>query len=190
MRASDRVEPNWFPSSFFLSFVQFYLSPQFYFLSRSSPRFPKPSYNSIKIILAQKNDWYFLHKMKTLLSYEYIWWSSTKSLLVIFLQNLNLLEKQMCFHQVCLCRLEYFPSVSKKMHIIDYQRKTLFFVCNIWKLYNFFLGIPRINGLRYYLNPSISIRKFKFNSSFHSLNIFQRWENDFEFLPFYFSLEF
>lgn len=86
-----------------------------------------------------------------------------------------------------LCRLEYFPSVSKKMHIIDYQRKTLFFVCNIWKLYNFFLGIPRINGLRYYLNPSISIRKFKFNSSFHSLNIFQRWENDFEFLPFYFS---
>lgn len=30
-----------------------------------------------------------------------------------------------------LCRLEYFPSVSKKMHIIDYQRKTLFFVCNI-----------------------------------------------------------
>lgn len=70
----------------------------------------------------------------------------------------------MCFHQVCLCRLEYFPSVSKKMHIIDYQRKTLFFVCNIWKLYNFFLGIPRINGLRYYLNPSISIRKFKFNS--------------------------
>ena len=32
---------------------------------------------------------------------------------------------------LCLCRLEYFPSVSKKMHIIDYQRKTLFFVCNI-----------------------------------------------------------
>lgn len=30
-----------------------------------------------------------------------------------------------------LCRLEYFSSVSKKMHIIDYQRKTLFFVCNI-----------------------------------------------------------
>lgn len=30
-----------------------------------------------------------------------------------------------------LCRLEYFPSVSKKMHIIDYQRKTLFFICNI-----------------------------------------------------------
>lgn len=103
---------------------------------------------------------------------------------MIFLQNLNLLQKQMCFHQVCLCRLEYFPSVSKKMHIIDYQRKTLFFVCNIWKLYNFFLGIPRINGLRYYLNPSISIRKFKFNSSFHSLNIFQRWtiSNFFRFI--------
>lgn len=188
MRASDRVEPNWFPSSFFLSFVQFYLSPQFYFLSRSSPRFPKPSYNSIKIILAQKNDWYFLHKMKTLLSYEYIWWSSTKSLLVIFLQNLNLLEKQMCFHQVCL-----FLFVDSNTFLV-YQKKCtllitkgrhfflfvifencIFKYCNC----NFFLGIPRINGLRYYLNPSISIRKFKFNSSFHSLNIFQRWENDF-----------
>lgn len=27
-----------------------------------------------------------------------------------------------------LCRLEYFPSVSKKMHIIDYQRNFFLFV--------------------------------------------------------------
>lgn len=189
MRASDRVEPNWFSSSSFLSFVQFYLSPQFYFLSRSSPRFPKPSYNSIKIILAQKNDWYFLHKMKTFVRIYMMVFDEIFA--VIFVQNLNLLQKQMCFHQVCLfVDSNTFLVYQKKCTLLITKGRHFFFVCNIWKLYNFFLGIPRINGLRYYLNPSISIRKFKFNSSFHSLNIFQRWENDFEFLPFYFSLEF
>lgn len=167
MRASDRVVSliDLLPS-FFLSFNFISLHNFIFFSLRSLPKVSS-QFDQDNIGPEKTIDTFYI---KWNLSYMTGWsWTKSWTLLCDFLAKWWWIYFRKCVF------IRFVDTNTFLMYQKNYWlSKILFFLfALIWIIIFFFRNTT--HGLRYYLN--LSIRKFKFNSSFHSLNIFQRWKN-------------